>query len=61
VTIPKRVRETIGLRVGDLVEASTRGGVIVLKPKVLVDREHARAVRPAARPTGRRRPRVVSG
>ena len=45
VTIPKQVREAIGLRVGDLVEASAQGGVIILRPKVLVDREHVRATR----------------
>ena len=40
VTIPKKVREAIGLKVGDLVEPSLgRNGTIILRPKVLVDRD----------------------
>jgi len=38
VVIPKAVREAVGLKPGDLVEAALGRGGIVLRPKVLVDR-----------------------
>jgi AbrB family looped-hinge helix DNA binding protein len=38
VTIPGNVRRQAGLEVGDLMEVTAKGNVIVLKPKVVVDR-----------------------
>jgi AbrB family looped-hinge helix DNA binding protein len=38
VTIPDDVRKQAGLEVGDFLEASTKGNVITLKPKTIVDR-----------------------
>lgn len=40
VTIPQEVREAVGLKTGDLVQASVGGdGTIVLRRKLLVDRD----------------------
>ncbi len=39
VTFPKVAREAARLAVGDPVEAGFRGGVIVLVPKVISDRD----------------------
>ena len=38
VTIPDHVRKQVGLEVGDFLEATAKGNVITLKPKVVVDR-----------------------
>lgn len=38
VTIPKRVREAAGLRIGDFIEATPVKGGVLLRPKILVDR-----------------------
>src|SRR5262249_61059372 len=38
VTIPKKVRDAVGLKVGDLVEASVGRDGIVLRQKVLIDK-----------------------
>jgi AbrB family looped-hinge helix DNA binding protein len=38
VTIPRRVREQVPLAVGDVLEATVEQGVIVLRPKAVVDR-----------------------
>jgi AbrB family looped-hinge helix DNA binding protein len=38
VTIPKNVRDAVGLKVGDLVEASVGRDGIVLRQKVLIDK-----------------------
>jgi AbrB family looped-hinge helix DNA binding protein len=38
VVIPKKVRDEVHLKPGDLVEATTTNGQVVLRPKVLVDR-----------------------
>jgi AbrB family looped-hinge helix DNA binding protein len=38
VTIPKNVRDAVGLKVGDLVEASVGREGIVLRQKVLIDK-----------------------
>ena len=38
VTIPKNVREAVGLKVGELVEASVGRDGIVLRQKVLIDK-----------------------
>jgi AbrB family looped-hinge helix DNA binding protein len=42
VTLPTAVREALHLAVGDLLEATIERDTIVLKPKVVVDREQAR-------------------
>ncbi len=41
VTIPKKVRDAVGLKVGDLVEATVGRDGIVLRPKVqiLIDKD----------------------
>ncbi|MGA3042848.1 MAG: AbrB/MazE/SpoVT family DNA-binding domain-containing protein [Bryobacteraceae bacterium] len=38
VVIPRRVREQIGVAIGDVLEASAVKGNIVLRPKSIVDR-----------------------
>jgi len=38
VTIPKETREAVGLEVGDLVEATATKGVVLLRPKAVVDK-----------------------
>jgi AbrB family looped-hinge helix DNA binding protein len=38
VTIPARLRERIGLRIGDLMEATVHKDGILLRPKAVVDR-----------------------
>lgn len=38
VVIPRSVRDTIGVRVGDLLEARVERGKITFAPKALVDR-----------------------
>jgi AbrB family looped-hinge helix DNA binding protein len=43
VTIPTEVRKTLRLGVGDLLEATVKNNVIVLKPKAVVDRESVEA------------------
>ena len=42
ITLPAELREALHLAVGDLLEATIEDNVIVLKPKVVVDRAHAR-------------------
>ena len=42
ITLPVELREVLHLAVGDLLEATIQGQTIVLKPKDLVDRVHAR-------------------
>jgi len=41
ITLPAELREALHLAVGDLLEAVIQDNVIVLKPKVVVDREEA--------------------
>ncbi len=41
VVIPARVREQVGIHVGDLLEAKAQNGKVILTPKSLVDREIA--------------------
>ena len=41
VTIPKVAREAAGLKVGDIVEATSVKEGVLLRPKVLVDRHPA--------------------
>jgi AbrB family looped-hinge helix DNA binding protein len=38
VTIPSRVRDQLPVAVGDVLEATVEAGVIVLRPKAVVDR-----------------------
>src|SRR5215475_10768150 len=42
ITLPVELREVLHLAVGDLLEATIQGQTIVLKPKDVVDRVHAR-------------------
>ena len=42
ITLPAELREALHLAVGDLLEATIQDNVIVLKPKDVVDRAHAR-------------------
>jgi AbrB family looped-hinge helix DNA binding protein len=42
ITLPAELREALHLVVGDLLEATVQDNVIVLKPKDVVDRAHAR-------------------
>jgi len=39
VTIPKAARTAAGIKLGDLMEATAERGAIVLRPKVLSDRD----------------------
>ena len=39
VTIPKAAREALGIKAGDLVEAKVQGRVVLLRPKVVVDKD----------------------
>lgn len=41
VVIPQRLRDEIGIRVGDLLDADVEGGKITFTPKALVDRNFA--------------------
>jgi len=41
ITLPAELREVLHVAVGDLLEATIQDNVIVLKPKVVVDREQA--------------------
>src|SRR5205085_4646124 len=41
VTLPAELRDALHLTVGDLLEATIQDNVIVLKPKIVVDREQA--------------------
>lgn len=39
VTIPAKLRERVGVRVGDLMEATVHEDGILLRPKAVVDRD----------------------
>jgi AbrB family looped-hinge helix DNA binding protein len=41
ITLPAELRDVLHLAVGDLLEATIQDNVIVLKPKVVVDRAQA--------------------
>lgn len=41
VSIPKQVREALGLQEGDFIEVEEREGAIVMRPKRLVDADQA--------------------
>ena len=38
VSVPKRLRDTLGLKLGDFLDTSIERGAVVLRPKVLTDR-----------------------
>ena len=38
IVIPAKVRKEVSLNIGDILEASTENGKIVLSPRVLIDR-----------------------
>ena len=44
VVIPRRVRDAIGVSVGDLLEAKAEKGKIVFEPKAIVDRGIAQSM-----------------
>jgi len=44
VVIPQRLRDELGLRVGDLLEARVERGKITFTPKTLVDRRIAESL-----------------
>ena len=44
VVIPQRVREVIGVSVGDVLEAKAENGRIVFEPKSIVDRGIAQSI-----------------
>jgi len=37
VSVPKALREQLGLKLGDFLDTSIEGGAVVLRPKVLAD------------------------
>jgi AbrB family looped-hinge helix DNA binding protein len=39
VTIPDAIRQKLGVEVGDILEARIENGSIILRPKVIVDRD----------------------
>ena len=41
VTIPRKLREELGIDTGDLLEAEVQDGKIVLTPKEVIDRDTA--------------------
>ena len=41
VSIPKQVREALGLQEGDFIEVQERNGAIVMLPKKLIDADQA--------------------
>lgn len=44
VVIPQRVRDEIGIAVGDVLEATVERGRVVLQPKVVIDRGIAESI-----------------
>ncbi|HTS77176.1 MAG TPA: AbrB/MazE/SpoVT family DNA-binding domain-containing protein [Bryobacteraceae bacterium] len=44
VVIPQRVRDEIGIEVGDILEARAENGKIVFEPKTVVDRGIAQSI-----------------
>ena len=39
ITLPKAARDAVGLKIGDFVEATVGSGGIVLRPKMVVDKD----------------------
>jgi AbrB family looped-hinge helix DNA binding protein len=44
VTLPARLREQVGLRVGDIMEATVKAGTITLTPQSIVDKRIAESI-----------------
>jgi AbrB family looped-hinge helix DNA binding protein len=44
VVIPQRVREQVGVAIGDVLEAKARNGKIIFEPKSIVDRGIAESI-----------------
>ena len=44
VTIPASVRKSVGINVGDILEAVAQGNTIVLQPRTTVDKSKADAI-----------------
>lgn len=44
VTLPSQIRDRIGLRIGDILEAKVEAGKITLTPKTLVDKHLAESL-----------------
>jgi len=42
ITLPKKLRESLGIREGDLLEVKPGKSGLIIMPKVVVDREDAR-------------------
>jgi AbrB family looped-hinge helix DNA binding protein len=42
ITLPKKLRESLGIREGDLLEVKSAKFGLIITPKVVVDREEAR-------------------
>lgn len=60
VTIPAAIRQRLGLKAGDLLEAELKDGQIVLKPKIVIDKFKAIEKLFAALERGRKSPRHIS-
>jgi AbrB family looped-hinge helix DNA binding protein len=43
ITMPKELREVLEIKEGDILEVEMEKNKVVLKPKVLVDKDQARA------------------
>ena len=43
ITMPKKLREVLEIKEGDILEVEMEKNKVVLKPKVLVDKDQARA------------------
>jgi len=41
VTFPKEVRESLNLKEGDIVDFQIKGSEVVIRPKVMIDKEKA--------------------
>ncbi len=41
ITMPKELREVLEIKEGDILEVQMEKNKVVLKPKVLVDKDHA--------------------
>jgi antitoxin MazE len=42
ITLPKQLRESLGIREGDLLEVKSGKSGLIITPKVVIDREEAR-------------------
>jgi len=41
ITLPASIRKTLNLKEGDYLEAEAENGVVILKPKELIDKDQA--------------------